>query len=146
MGFQSLKINKQKIPFSLQVNLWLIKKVRQISKFETPEGVIFLLLKKFNGIYFRKSQKYFVGTSWTIDAQYRETITEATQYQKEGMAMVEMGVRHYLLLPNIEMLNRGHITISDSLAELKWKPKFHLKKIKGLEIFYKVAVDVLLNY
>ena len=35
-------------------------------------------------------QKYFVGTSWTIDAPYRETVAEATQYQKEGVATVEM--------------------------------------------------------
>ena len=32
-------------------------------------------------------------------------------------------------------------------VELEWKPKFHLKKTKkGLEILYKVAVDVLLNH
>ncbi len=35
-------------------------------------------------------QKYFVGTSWTVDAPYRETVAEARQYQKEGVATVEM--------------------------------------------------------
>ena len=35
-------------------------------------------------------------------------------------------------------------TISDSLAELEWKPKFHLKKTrKGLELLYKIAIDCL---
>ena len=29
-------------------------------------------------------QKYFLGTSWTVDAPYRETVAEAKQYQKEG--------------------------------------------------------------
>jgi purine-nucleoside phosphorylase len=37
-------------------------------------------------------------------------------------------------------------TISDSLAELEWKPKFHYKKVKdNLEVLYKVAIDVLVN-
>lgn len=35
-------------------------------------------------------QDYFVGTSWTIDAPFRETVAEAKQYQKEGVATVEM--------------------------------------------------------
>jgi len=35
-------------------------------------------------------QKYFVGTSWTIDAPYRETVAEAKKYQKEGVTTVEM--------------------------------------------------------
>ena len=37
-------------------------------------------------------------------------------------------------------------TISDSLAELEWKPEFHSEKTgKGLEILYKAAVSVLLD-
>ena len=47
-------------------------------------------------------QKYFVGTSWTIDAPYRETVVEARQYQKEGVATVEMKLRRYLPLQSIE--------------------------------------------
>ena len=38
-------------------------------------------------------------------------------------------------------------TISDSLAELNWEPKFYSKKtVKGLETIYKVAVDALMNH
>ena len=93
-------------------------------------------------------QKYFIGTSWTIDAPYRETVAEATQYQKEGVATVEMETSALFSVAQYRNVDLGAIfTISDSLAELEWKPKFHLKKTKkGLEILYKVAVDVLLNH
>ena len=93
-------------------------------------------------------QKSFIGTSWTIDAPYRETVAEAKQYQKEGVATVEMEASALFAVAQYRNVELGAIfTISDSLAELEWKPKFHLKKTNtGLEILYKVAVDVLLNH
>ena len=92
-------------------------------------------------------QKYFIGTSWTIDAPYRETVAEAKQYQKEGVATVEIEASALFVVAQYRNVELGSIfTISDSLAELEWKPKFHLKKAKtGLEILYKVAVDALLD-
>ncbi|MFA6461497.1 MAG: nucleoside phosphorylase [Candidatus Woesearchaeota archaeon] len=91
--------------------------------------------------------KYFVGTSWTIDAPYRETVAEAKQYQKEGVATVDMEASALFAVAKYRKVELGSIfTISDSLAELEWKPKFHLNKTKkGLETLYKVAVDVLLK-
>jgi len=93
-------------------------------------------------------QKYFIGTSWTVDAPYRETVSEAKQYQKDGVATVEMEASALFAVAQYRNVELGAIfTISDSLAELQWKPKFHLKKAKkGLEILYKVAIDVLLNH
>lgn len=90
-------------------------------------------------------QKYLVGTSWTIDAPYRETVAEAKQYQKEGVATVEMEASALFAVAQYRNVEIGAIfTISDSLAELEWKPKFHLTKTdKCLKILYKVAVDVL---
>ena len=91
--------------------------------------------------------RYFVGTSWTIDAPYRETIAEAKRYQEEGVATVEMEAAALFSVAQYRNVELGAIfSISDSLAGLPWKPKFHLKKTKkGLEILYKVAIDVLLN-
>jgi uridine phosphorylase len=93
-------------------------------------------------------QKYFIGTSWTIDAPYRETVAEVKQYQKEGVATVEMEASALFSVAQYRNVELGTIfTISDSLVELEWKPKFHSKKTKtGLEILYKIAVDVLLNH
>jgi len=97
-------------------------------------------LNKFN-------QEYFVGTSWTIDAPYRETVAEARQYQSEGVATVEMEASALFVVAEYRKVDLGAIfTISDSLAELEWNPKFHSKKTKqGLEILYKVSVDALLK-
>ncbi len=87
------------------------------------------------------------GTSWTIDAPYRETVAEAKQYQKEGVLTVEMEASALFTVAKYRAVELGAIfTISDSLAELKWAPKFHSNKIdNSLERIYRVAVDVLLQ-
>ncbi len=90
-------------------------------------------------------QEYFVGTSWTIDAPYRETIAEVKRYQKEGVSAVEMEAAALFAVAQYRNVEMGAIfTISDSLGELKWKPKFHSSRTKqGLEVLYKVALDAL---
>lgn len=95
----------------------------------------------------RFKQKYIVGTSWTIDAPYRETVAEARQYQKEGVHTVEMEASALFAVAKYRNVDIGALfTISDSLAELEWDPQFHRRKLrKKLKIIYKVALDVLLN-
>lgn len=90
-------------------------------------------------------QKYFVGTSWTVDAPYRETVAEARRYQKEGVATVEMEASALFAVAQYRGAEMGAMfTVSDSLAELQWSPKFHLKKTRGgLEVLYKVALKAL---
>lgn len=92
-------------------------------------------------------QKYFSGTSWTVDAPYRETIAEARQYQKEGVATVEMEASALFAVAQYRGVEMGAMfTISDSLAELQWLPKFHSMKTRGgLEALYKVALAALLG-
>ena len=87
------------------------------------------------------------GSSWTIDAPFRETVAEAKQYQNEGVLTVEMEASALFTVAKYRAVELGAIfTISDSLAELKWIPKFHSNKVdNGLEKIYKVAVDVLLQ-
>ena len=89
---------------------------------------------------------YFTGTSWTIDAPYRETVAEARRYQKEGVATVEMEASALFAVAQFRKAEIGAIfTVSDSLAELRWKPKFHSRKTKkGLEVLYRAAVSALL--
>ena len=74
-------------------------------------------------------QKYSVGTSWTVDAPYRETVAEARQYQKEGVATVEMEASALFAVAKYRKVEMGAVfTISDSLAGLQWSPKFHLRR------------------
>ena len=99
--------------------------------------------KTLDGLKF----KYTTGTSWTIDAPYRETVAEARQYQKEGVATVEMEASALFAVAQYRKVELSALfTISDSLADMQWKPKFHLKKTdKGLETIYKVALTSLLD-
>ena len=89
--------------------------------------------------------KYSTGTSWTIDAPYRETVAEAKKYQSEGVATVEMEASALFAVAQYRNVEIGAIfTASDSLAELKWKPSFHFKKTKvSLEILYKISLEAL---
>lgn len=90
--------------------------------------------------------EYTTGTSWTTDAVYRETIAEVLQYQKEGVATVEMEAAALFAVAQYRNVQVGSIlTISDSLADLKWQPEFHSEKTKaGLENLFKAAVGAML--
>jgi uridine phosphorylase len=105
------------------------------------------LTEKIKKALERLGQKYFSGTSWTIDAPYRETVAEARQYQKEGVIAVDMEAAALFAVAKYRAVELGAIfAISDSLAELQWKPKFHSKKLKkSLEAICKIALDVLLD-
>lgn len=91
------------------------------------------------------SQHYIVGTSWTTDAFYRETVAEVKHYRKEGVVTVDMEASALFAVAQYRNVEIGVIfTISDSLTELQWDPQFHVKEPpEKLEILYKVAVDIL---
>jgi len=90
-------------------------------------------------------KEYVVGTSWTIDAPYRETVAEARKYQKEGVATVEMEASAVFAVAKYRKVKAAAIfTVSDSLAELKWEPKFHLSN-KNWEILFQAAKNALLK-
>lgn len=94
-----------------------------------------------------QGQKYLVGASWTIDAPYRETVAEARQYQKEGVLTVEMEASAMFAVAKYRNVELGAIfTVSDSLAEMQWKPQFHTKKLSDKKpALFKAAIDVLSN-
>ena len=95
-------------------------------------------LKKFD-------LRYVVGTTWTIDAFYRETITEVKKYQEENVLTVDMEASAIFAVAEYRNIEAGAIfTISDYLAELTWKPRFHLIS-KFLETLFQVAKEVLLD-
>ena len=95
----------------------------------------------------RRNQKYIIGTSWTIDAPYRETVAEAKLYQQEGVATVDMEASALFAIAKFRGVEIGAIfTISDSLAELQWMPKFHTRETRtGLEILSRVAIAALMS-
>jgi len=69
---------------------------------------------------------FTLGTSWTIDAPYRETRADVAQYRG-----VELGAM---------------FTMTDSLASLEWHPEFHSERTQqGLETLYQTALSCLVQ-
>jgi uridine phosphorylase len=89
--------------------------------------------------------KFTSGTSWSIDTPYRETISEARTYRREGVLTVEMEAAALFAVGKYRKAEVAALfSVSDSLIELPWKPKFHLRRNQaGLEKIYRVAVEAL---
>lgn len=87
------------------------------------------------------------GTSWTIDAPYRETVAEARHYQAEGVLTVEMeAAALFAVAERLKVPLATAFTISDSLADLVWAPHFSSDLTReGLEKLYRVALEVSLS-
>ena len=85
--------------------------------------------------------KYRKGTTWTIDAPYRETIEEVRQYKKEGVLTVEMEASAVFSVAKYRGANAAALfVISDRLSKSKWTPEFHKiakSKLKLLNIAIK---------
>ncbi len=112
------------------------------SKYAYPSGE---LTEKIKDSLDKLEIKYHTGPSWSTDAVYRETIAEIKHYQEEGVATVEMETSALFSVAEYRGVQIGAIfTISDSLAELKWKPGFHMKETRdGLELLFKAALNAL---
>lgn len=66
-----------------------------------------------------------LGSTWTIDAPYRETVAEARHYQQEGVMTVEMEAAALFAVAQYRGVDMAAaFVISDSLAELVWNPQF----------------------
>lgn len=103
------------------------------------------MVRKIKDSLNKFKQKYIIGSSWTIDAMFRETPEEVKHYQKMGISTVDMEAATFFAIGQYRKAEIGIIfTISDSLVEKNWIARFHNKDTyKGLETLYKVAVDVL---
>lgn len=103
------------------------------------------ITEKIKRVLEKQGIGYFTGASWTIDTPYRETVAEVKRYQSEGVSTVEMEASALFAVAQYRGVQMGAIfTISDSLAELEFAPKFHLEATsKGLEILCRVAIKAL---
>lgn len=90
--------------------------------------------------------KFTVAASWTTDAPYRETKLEIERYRAEGVATVDMEASALFALAEYREVSIGSaFTVSDSLADLEWKPRFKKPHVKrGLQKLFQVAVEALL--
>ena len=86
-----------------------------------------------------------VGVTWTTDAPYRETIAEVRSYQAEGVLTVEMeAAALFTVAACRDVQLAAAFSISDTLAELTWEPRFGSPETRsGLEALYCASLDAL---
>ncbi len=86
-----------------------------------------------------------IGTTWTTDAPYRETLGEIMQYQSEGVKTVEMESAGLFTIGKVRNIQTASVVIGmDSLADYKWQVPDKLDDIMhSLEIVYAACIDVL---
>lgn len=113
-----------------------------IEKFVYPNRE---LTQKAENILTSKNIKFKKGSSWTIDAPYRETIHEVRHYRHEGILTVEMeasalfAVAEYRNVPMASLL-----TISDLLHDDEWHPEFHSNQTQvSLEKLLELSIEIL---
>ena len=86
-----------------------------------------------------------MGSAWTIDAPFRETVTEARHYAELGVAVVEMEAAALFTVARhrgVEIASA--FAISDSLADGEWVPQFgHPRLAESLLKMVPAAVDAL---
>jgi len=87
------------------------------------------------------------GATWTVDAPYRETVRELERYQAEGILTVEMEAAALAAVATFRGVDfAAAFTISDSLAELTWSPRFGSEETRhGLELLYEAATAALVQ-
>lgn len=86
-----------------------------------------------------------IGTCWTTDSFYRETIKKARGYKEEGVLVVDMESSALYAVANyrgVDILSMFYI--SDSIAGLKWRPKFAKSKSEEMiRTLLRISVDAL---
>jgi uridine phosphorylase len=82
------------------------------------------------------------GSSWTIDAPYRETIAEVRHYQSEGVLTVEMEAAALFTVAQVRGIAvASAFCISDLLSTLEWAPQFDAPEVlTGLELLVEAAL------
>jgi uridine phosphorylase len=91
------------------------------------------------GLAFRK------GPSWTTDAIYRETPSEILLHSGKGALVVEMEAAALFAVARFRScLIAACFSVSDTLAELAWRPEFHAETtVEGLEALFEAALEAL---
>ena len=86
-----------------------------------------------------------IGTTWTTDAPYRETLDEVKQYQAEGVKTVEMESAGLFTIGQVRGIQTASVVIGmDSLATYRWQVPERLDDIMhSLEIVYAACVEIL---
>ena len=89
--------------------------------------------------------EYASGPAWTTDAIYRETPLEVMGYRDLGALVVEMEAAALFAVASFRGVALAScVSVSDTLAELAWRPEFHAQSTReGLQKLMHAAVGAL---
>ena len=91
----------------------------------------------------RRGTPYAIGPTWTIDAPYRETVTEIRRYRRLGILTVEMEASALFSVARLRGRQSAALfVISDHLDERGWEPRFHDSR-PGLRRALELAIRAL---
>jgi len=112
------------------------------SKFSYPSKKLFSLLK--NELH-NTNSNFYVGTTWTTDAPYRETTDELREFQLQNVLIVEMEAAALFAVAQYRNVNLASLfVVSDSIAQKKWTPQYHV--LNGcFEKMFEFSVKALLD-
>lgn len=83
------------------------------------------------------------GSSWTIDAPYRETVAELRSVRRRGIATVEMEASALFTIARVLGVESAALfTVSDLLDERGWTPRF-AEALGPLEALLDLTRDVV---
>lgn len=96
-------------------------------KFIRPDKILTDRLAKFleeSNVPFKK------GTTWTIDAPYRETKAEVKKYSEQGISTVEMEAAALFSVAKYRKVSIASVFVVSDLLGKSWLPKFHRFDVK----------------
>jgi uridine phosphorylase len=84
------------------------------------------------------------GTTWTIDAPYRETKAEVEKYRREGVKTVEMEASALFTVAKVRKVKIASAFVVSDVLGRKWEPRFHKTEVKRtLHRVLDAAIDCL---
>ena len=102
------------------------------------------LTKKFEGFVKKQGLSYKEGTTWTIDAPYRETKSEIEHYAKKGISTVEMEASALFAVAKYRKVKIAAAFVVSDILGKKWEPKFHeFDTVKAQNRLIDAAVECL---
>jgi len=94
----------------------------------------------------RMKQDFNIGTTWTIDAPYRETKAEVEQHRREGIVTVEMEASALFAVANYRKVKIASAFVVSDVLGKKWDPKFNHINVKQTQNkLIDVAIDTFLT-
>ncbi len=91
------------------------------------------LTEQFGKSIEEEGMEYFEGTTWTIDAPYRETRAEVEKYAKKGISTVEMEASALFVVAKYRKVKIASAFVVSDLLGKAWTPKFHRFNIKRMQ-------------